>query len=142
MAETQRNTVIPYLVYENGAAAIAWLSDVLGFEEQLRMEDDGRVSHAELRMGAGELYLGEPGGGYRSPANGGYPGALVCVEIDDVDAHYAHAKAAGATIEEEPRDEPYGFRRYAVTDPEGHRWFFMQHLRDVPPEEWGAERAG
>ena len=141
MAESQRNVVIPYLAYEEGARAIAWLCDVLGFEEVLRMEDDGRLGHAELRIGGGAVYLGTPPD-YTSPRNGGYPGALVCVELDDVDAHYEHAKAAGAEITEEPRDEPYGYRRYSVADPEGHRWFFMQHIRDVAPEEWGAQSVG
>ena len=142
MSETQRNTVIPYVLYENGAAAIAWLCDVLGFEETLRSEDGGRVNHAELRMGNGELYLGEPGGDFKSPKTGGYRGSLVCVEIDDVDGHFAHAQAAGATITAEPADQDYGYRRYSVEDPEGHSWFFMRRIKDVAPEEWGATTAG
>jgi uncharacterized glyoxalase superfamily protein PhnB len=143
MSDPQRNTVIPYLTYENAAAAIAWLCDVFGFEEVLRHEDDaGLVNHAELRMGTGVCYLGAPGGDYRSPRSGRYPGSLVCVEVDDVDAHYAHARAAGAEISEEPQDQDYGDRRYAVIDPEGHRWFFRQHLSDVAPREWGAQPAG
>jgi uncharacterized glyoxalase superfamily protein PhnB len=142
MAETRRNAVIPYLLYENTDAAIAWLSDVFGFTETLRHEDRGRVTHAELQAGAGVIYLGNPGDDYRSPSSGGYPGSLVCVEVDDVDAHHRHASAAGATITDEPADQPYGFRQYAVQDPEGHRWCFMQHLRDVAPQEWGAQPAG
>jgi len=65
----------------------------------------------------------------------------VCVEVDDVDAHYAHARAAGAEITEEPTDQDYGDRRYTVVDPEGHRWFFFQHLSDVAPTDWGAQAA-
>ena len=56
--------------------------------------------------------------------------------VDDVDAHYARAKEAGAPLEAEPEDRPYGDRSYRTTDPEGHRWFIAQHVRDVPVEEW------
>lgn len=143
MNEKQRSSVIPYLVYENAAEALAWLCDVFGFEEVLRHEGaDGHVDHAELRIGGGVVYLGAPGGDFTSPKNGGYPGSLVCVEVDDVDAHYAHARAAGAEVTEEPTDQDYGERRYTVVDPEGHQWFFSQPLRDVAPTAWGAQTAG
>ena len=55
--------------------------------------------------------------------------------VDDVDAHFKRAKAAGATILEEPADQFYGDRRYGVEDPEGHQWFFATHVRDVAPED-------
>ena len=63
---------------------------------------------------------------------------LVHVYVDDVDAHYERAVAAGATIHQPPEDAPYGDRRYDAEDPEGHRWSFAQLLREVEPEEWGA----
>jgi uncharacterized glyoxalase superfamily protein PhnB len=65
----------------------------------------------------------------------------VHVYVDDVDAHFERARAAGATILEEPADQPYGDRRYAAEDPEGHQWFFAQHVRDLAPEDWGAVAA-
>ena len=55
--------------------------------------------------------------------------------VDDVDAHYARAKRAGATILEEPTDQFYGDRRYRAADPEGHHWCFATHVRDVSAEE-------
>ncbi len=64
------------------------------------------------------------------------------VYVDDVDAHYERAKAAGAEIEREPEDQPYGDRRYDVLDLEGQLWSFATRGRQVPPEEWGAQRAG
>ena len=64
------------------------------------------------------------------------------VYIDDVDGHYEHAKAAGAEIEKEPADQPYGDRRYDVLDLEGQLWSFATRGRQVAPEEWGAQRAG
>jgi uncharacterized glyoxalase superfamily protein PhnB len=67
---------------------------------------------------------------------------LVHAYVDDVDAHCARARAAGAKIEREPADQEYGDRNYGAIDPEGHRWFFAQKLRDVAPEEWGATGGG
>ena len=61
--------------------------------------------------------------------------------VEDVDAHFAHARDAGATIHAEPEDQAYGDRRYDAEDPEGHRWSFAQLLREVPVEEWGATSA-
>jgi uncharacterized glyoxalase superfamily protein PhnB len=55
--------------------------------------------------------------------------------VDDVDAHFAHAREAGATIAAEPADQFYGDRNYRAIDPEGHQWIFSTHVRDVPPEE-------
>ena len=63
------------------------------------------------------------------------------VYVDGVDAHFEHARAAGAEILAEPADQEYGDRRYAATDPEGHHWFFAQHVRDVDPADWGGTTA-
>jgi uncharacterized glyoxalase superfamily protein PhnB len=46
------------------------------------------------------------------------------VQVDDVDAHYQQSRAAGARIDNEPVDQPYGQREYGARDPEGHRWWF------------------
>ena len=62
--------------------------------------------------------------------------------VGDVDEHCVRARAAGAEIVEEPADQEYGERRYAAVDPEGHRWFFAQVVREVAPEEWGATMSG
>ncbi|MDX6519236.1 MAG: hypothetical protein QOF50_2082 [Gaiellaceae bacterium] len=63
----------------------------------------------------------------------------VHVYVEDVDAHLAHARAAGATILSELEDQPFGDRQYRAEDLEGHRWMFATHVRDVPPQDWGAE---
>jgi PhnB protein len=130
-------TITPYLLYRDGAAAIEYLTRTLGFEEVMRSESpEGRVGHAELRLGDGHVYLGEPGNDYRDPKQLGGVTVLIHVYVDDVDAHYARAKEAGAQLEGEPEDRPYGDRMYRATDPEGHSWFIAQHVRDVPVEEW------
>src|SRR5688572_13732971 len=135
-------TVTPYLLYEDGAAAMDFLVRAFGFEEVLRSHSpQGRMWHGELKIGDGHVYVGEPGGDYRNPKRLGGVTMGVHVYLDDVDAHCERAKAAGAEIEGEPEDRPYGDRAYQAVDPEGHRWFFATRVRDVAPEEWGAEVA-
>jgi uncharacterized glyoxalase superfamily protein PhnB len=122
-------TVTPYLLYEDAGAAIEWLSNAFGFREQERIAGPtGAVAHAELDVGDGSrVFLGGPGGDYRNPKAAGRT-SLVYVYVDDVDAHCARAREAGAEIVEEPNDQPYGDRRYAAEDPEGHLWYFATPL--------------
>jgi uncharacterized glyoxalase superfamily protein PhnB len=134
--------VTPYLLYEDVAAAIDWLCDAFGFEERLRFADgSGIVTHAELTLGGGEVFLGHPGPDYRSPRELGAFTHLVHVYVDDVDAHCARAVEAGAPVLGELHDTPYGDRRYDTEDLEGHRWSFAQVVRTVAPEDWGATSA-
>jgi PhnB protein len=133
------NPITPYLLYEDGAAAIEFLTEAFGFREVLRSHSpEGRVWHAELELGGGNVFLGEPGPQYKSPKRLGTTTVGIHVYVDDVDAHYERAKAAGAEIKAEPTDQEYGDRRYSAVDPEGQEWFFAQKLREVAPEEWGA----
>jgi PhnB protein len=136
-------TVTPYLLYEDVAAAIEWLGRAFGFEERLRFADEaGVVTHAEVTLGRGEVFLGHPGPEFRSPKELGAFTHLVHVYVEDVDAHHARAVEAGAPILGDLEDTPYGDRRYDTEDLAGHRWSFAQVLREVPPEEWGATTAG
>ena len=129
--------VAPYLLYEDAGAALDYLVRVFGFTETVRMPGpDGPVTHAEIRMGPGMVMLGHPGGDYQAPATiGANTTQLTYVYVDDVDAHYDRAKAAGATITREIADQFYGDRTYSAVDPEGHAWHFATHVRDVPAEE-------
>jgi uncharacterized glyoxalase superfamily protein PhnB len=134
--------ITPYLLYEDAAAALDWLSRVFGFKETLRFTDAaGRVTHAEMDAGGGQFMLGEPGGGYQSPRRTGHHNAFLHVLVDDVDARFERAMAASATILAEPEDKEYGERSFGCQDLEGHRWTFATHHRDVQPEDWGATRA-
>jgi uncharacterized glyoxalase superfamily protein PhnB len=140
------------LSFEDVGAASEWLERAFGFRERLRYtEPDGQVTHAELELGDGVVMLGNPGRDYQSPARhrdvcedarrwSAVPFVIdgVHVFVDDVDAHFERARAAGATILAEPEDTPFGERCYRVEDVEGHRWMFGQHVRDVAPEDWGA----
>jgi uncharacterized glyoxalase superfamily protein PhnB len=131
--------IAPYLLYEDVAGALEWLTGAFGFRERLRfVGPDGSVSHAEAELGGGVVMLGDPGSDYRNPGRVGHVTQLVHVYVDDVDGHFAHARDAGATLLAEPADQSYGDRRYMAEDPEGHRWVFAQHVRDVAPADWGA----
>jgi uncharacterized glyoxalase superfamily protein PhnB len=134
--------VIPMLAYEDGAAAIEWLTNAFGFDEQTRFTgDDGTVTHAELETGSGTIMLATPSPDYVSPkrlrelstearkmAEVPYVIDGVLVEVDDVDSHFARAREAGATILSKPADQAVGIRHYRAEDPEGHRWMFSQEL--------------
>ena len=135
--------VTPYLLYEDCAAALDWLSKAFGFDETLRYEDEGNVTHAEMRIGGDSwIMMGDPGEDFESPKRGGYVGAQISVIVDDVDAHFERAKAAGAEIVREPEDQFYGDRRYDAKDPEGHLWSFAQPVTDLAPGDWGAKTPG
>jgi uncharacterized glyoxalase superfamily protein PhnB len=138
MAENPQ-TITPYLLYEDVAAALEWLNRAFGFEETLRFTgEDGYVNHAEAWLGDAAIYLGDPGDQYKNPKRLGQETVGLYVLVADVDAHYDHAKAAGAEILEEPTDQVYGDRRYSARDLEGHHWYFAQQIRQPAPEEWGA----
>jgi len=128
--------ITPYLYYEDVAAALDWLARAFGFTESVRMPGpDGGIMHAEMRVADGVVMMGRPGPDYTDPAKSGRVHQLQYVYVDDVDAHHARAKAAGAKILTEPADQFYGDRTYAVEDPAGHQWSFAQHVRDVAPED-------
>jgi uncharacterized glyoxalase superfamily protein PhnB len=74
-----------------------------------------------MRLADGLIMLGDPGPDYESPKRTGRSGSQVHVYVDDVDAHFEHAKAAGATIVSELHEPGYGDRRYDAEDPEGRR---------------------
>ncbi len=135
-------TITPYLLYEDVEAALDFLARAFGFEEVLRYTGaEGYVNHAEMRLGEGRIYMGDPGDDYRNPRRLDARTLGIYVEVDDVDALCERARAAGAEITEEPTDKEYGHRTFSARDPEGHWWFFGQPIRDVTPEEWGATAA-
>jgi PhnB protein len=120
-------TVTPYLLYEDGEAAIEFGTRAFGFREVDRTTGAGGGLHAELEVApdGDRIYLGQPQSGFRNPAEVGRT-ASVYVLVEDLDAHFERAKAAGAEILEEPNDLPFGHRRFGCRDPQGHDWFFAE----------------
>jgi len=136
MADGATPQLTPYLFYEDVPAALQWLASVFGFEERMRMtEPDGTINHAEMEMGNAVIMLGCPGPDYRNPKRLGQATLGLYVHVADVDAQYEHTRAAGATIQAELEDKPYGDRVYGVLDPEGHQWWFAQTLRTMDAQE-------
>ena len=128
--------VTPYLLYEDVAGALDWLTRAFGFRERMRIPGpDGKIGHAEMEFEDGIIMMGCPGPQYQNPKRVGHVTQNLYVYVDDVDKHFEKAKKEGATILEEPKDQFYGDRRYGAADPEGHHWYFAQHVRDVALED-------
>ena len=128
--------VTPYLLYEDVDGALQWLSRAFGFRERMRIAGpDGKVTHAEMELADGVVMMGHPGPQYRNPKRLGHATQSLYVYVEDVDKHFEHAKKAGARILAELENQFYGDRRYGAEDPEGHQWYFAQHIRDVAPED-------
>jgi PhnB protein len=129
--------VIPYLSIDGAADAITFYGDVLGAEERVRMNGpDGKVGHAELAIGDGLIMLADPSpeGAPTPKAVGGSP-VTVMVYVEDVDAIFEKAIAAGADAITKPENQFYGDRAASFTDPFGHRWHIATHVEDVSPED-------
>jgi uncharacterized glyoxalase superfamily protein PhnB len=121
-------TLSPYVFYADLPAALEFLAAAFGFTERMRNTNpDGSLSHCEMAVGDSVLMFGTPPD-YKNPAQSGNVTVGLHVHVDDVDAHYARAVAAGAEADREPVDMPYGVRSYSATDPEGHQWYFAQPL--------------
>ena len=124
---TEANRIVPMLVYEDAPAAIDFLCRAFGFEERYRLPmDDGRIGHAELVYADNLVMLASEYGemGLSSPQKLPALHCQIHCRVDDVDAHYERAKAAGATVTATPADQEYGHRNYRAVDPEGTRWIF------------------
>jgi uncharacterized glyoxalase superfamily protein PhnB len=132
--------IVPFIGYEDAAAAIEWLGRAFGFTEDrsARYEEDGTITHAELSLDGATVYVSTPAG-YASPlriressplARRAYDNPWVIdglfVEVHDVDEHCERARTAGARILREPDEPGIGFRVYSAEDLEGHRWMFGQ----------------
>lgn len=129
--------VLPHLVYRDVVEACQWLTRVFGFTEHYRYGDP--VAGIQMLRGDAWIMIAGPREGTDSPATLGRATQSLTVFVDDVDAHYAHAKQEGATMFEEPPHETvYGEWQYGVIDLDGHRWLFSRHARDVSPADWGA----
>ncbi len=122
--------VIPYLVVSRAQPLIAFLQSVFGGQLIERMEAaDGRVMHAEVRIGDSVVMIGE--------AKEGFPPrpSTLYLYVEDVDAAYQRALHAGAASLLEPADQFYGDRNAGVSDAEGNQFWLGARVEDVSPEE-------
>jgi uncharacterized glyoxalase superfamily protein PhnB len=133
LAKGTRSSVIPVLRYRDASAAIEWLCEAFGFEKNLVVpNEDATIAHAQLSFGNGMIMLGpvpknetEFGRLMKQPDEiGGAETQSAYVVVEDADAVYARAKAAGARVVIEIKDEDYGGRGFSCHDLEGHLWSF------------------
>jgi len=139
--DSGRQTLTPYLIVKDAARAIEFYKRALGAQEQFRLEGpDGRIGHAELRIGTSRFMLADehPDFGALSPASiGGSPVSLH-LQVDDVDAVVGRAASAGAVVLRPVRNEFYGERTGTIPDPFGHHWHVATTVEEVTVEEMQA----
>jgi len=131
LAKNSKATVIPCLRYRDAQAAIEWLCRAFGFEKHLVVPGGGgTIAHAELSFGNGMIMLGSVKESefdrlMKQPDQiGGAETQAAYVIVSDADALYVRAKAAGAKIVLDIKDEDYGGRGFSCRDIEGHLWNF------------------
>ena len=123
--------ITAYLLYEDVAGALKFLSKAFGFKKHGRpmSGSDGKLQHASMQLDKDFIMMGYPGPEYKSPRRLGQATMNLYVNVSDVDKHYKRAKKAGARILEEPQDTFYGHRRYGAADPKGHEWYFAHEIK-------------
>jgi PhnB protein len=132
------HTATPYLIVKGAASAIEFYKKAFGATELLRMvQADGRVGHAEIKIGDSPILLADefPEMGARGPQSLGGSPVSILLYVEDVDALFSRAVAAGAKVLRPVQDQFYGDRSGGVTDPFGHLWYIATHKEDVSPEE-------
>lgn len=132
------HSVTPYLIVNGAAKALDFYQRAFGAKEIMRMPGPGgKIMHAEIRIGNSVVMLADehPEINARSPeAFGGSP-VMIHLYVEDVDAMFNQALAAGAKVERPLADQFYGDRTGGVKDPFGYSWYIATHKEDVTPEE-------
>lgn len=131
-------TLTPYLSIKGAANAIEFYKRAFGATELMRLsQPDGRIGHAELRIGDSRLMLADefPEMDFRSPQSIGGTAVMLHLYVEDVDTVVGRAVAAGGKVLRQVQDQFYGDRSGTVADPYGHVWNVSTHKEDVSPEE-------
>jgi len=132
------HTVAPYLAIKSAVGALEFYKKAFGATETYKLiVPDGRLGHAELRLGDSLIMLSDefPEFGGKAPeALGGSP-VSIHLYVEDVDAFVKRAVAAGARVLKPVADQFYGDRSGQLEDPYGHLWWVATHKEDVAPEE-------
>ena len=129
------HSLTPYLIIDGAAQAMEYYKNAFGAVELFRMEHEGKIGHAEMRIGDSPLMLADEMPQYKGPkALGGTPVSLM-IYVEDVDKVYPQAIAAGGTEIKPLQDQFYGDRSGTLSDPFGHIWTIATHKEDVTSEE-------
>ena len=131
------HSVTPYLLVDDAKAAIEYYAEAFNAKELFRLPMGDKIGHAEIMIGDSHVMLSDewPDMNLRGPKSRGGPTASLMVYVDDVDAMFKRAVAAGATVERDVENQFWGDRTGTVVDPYGHRWMLATHVEEVPPEE-------
>jgi PhnB protein len=130
------HSLTPYLIIDGASKALDFYTRAFGAEELFRMPmPDGRVGHAEMRIGDSIFMLADefPERGVRGPQ--GSPPVHLMIYCEDADAVWKRSLAAGAKELRPLQNQFYGDRSGTLADPFGHQWTVATHVEDVPPDE-------
>lgn len=130
------HTITTYLVVSKAARLIDFLKAAFDAEELNRsVTSDGRIRHAEVKIGDSRLMIGDASNAFRPMP------AMLHLYVEDADTLYQRAIAAGATSLRAPADQFYGDRIGGVQDASGNQWWIATHIEDVSPEEMARREA-
>lgn len=134
------HTVTAQLTLDNAARTIEWYKKALGAEEVSRATgSDGKIMHADLRIGDSHVMVNDPMGGSKGPKGFGGSPASLWLYVPDADALFNRAVAAGAKPGDGPMgmmaDQFWGDRCGTIVDPEGYQWTIATHKEDLTPAE-------
>jgi uncharacterized glyoxalase superfamily protein PhnB len=132
------HTITPHLVVKDASAAIDFYKKAFGAMEHYRMPmPDGTIMHAEIQIGDSVCFLNDEMMGAKSPQALGGSAVTIHLQVEDVDALWNQAVAAGCQVTMPLADMFWGDRYGMLFDPFGHNWSMASHIEDVPPEEMG-----
>jgi PhnB protein len=131
------HSVTPYLIVDGAADALDFYARAFDAKEIMRMPMGDRIGHAEILIGDSHIMLADEFAdmGHLGPKSRGGPTSSQMIYLEDVDAAFARAIAAGATEDRPIADQFYGDRSGTLSDPFGHQWTLATHVEDVPEEE-------
>ena len=135
---TGYHTVTPYLIVRNAAAALDFYKKAFGAVELMRFPGPGgKLMHAEMKIGDSPVMLADemPEEGHVGPQTLGGAAVSLMLYVENFDARFAQAIAAGATVKRAVADQFYGDRTGTLADPFGHVWSLATHKEDVSMEE-------
>lgn len=133
------HSITPYLAVDGGARAIAFYAEAFGARERMRLDaPGGKIGHAEIEIGGSVIMLADAWHeGEFVPPGGGQVSVSIHLYVEDADATFARAVAAGAVALQPVETKFYGDRSGTLRDPFGHRWHVATHVEDVSKEELG-----
>jgi PhnB protein len=131
------HSVTPYLIIKGAADAIEFYKKAFGATELFRMDHQGKIGHAEIKIGDSPIMLSDeaPEMGYVGPTTLGGSPVSIMIYVEDVDTIFKQAIAAGGEQQKPVQDQFYGDRSGSLKDPFGHVWHVATHKEDVSPEE-------